>query len=229
MISEVVCGGLYKANGIAVLEPALVGASEQFAASWNSTPVLPFRINAGSVYFGTSYRNDVISGPPLCLDDVEDATQIIDVWTMDSLVCNLDRNNEGNFLLMPVRGNKVRLIAADQSDCFCGAETFCGKYLRERMKVRPSSEGPFIAAAIATAGGGPALRRSVDRARDALRELEAVCDLIPDQWWNDSGLRVRDIAEVLTERSARLPDILKIREWGEFDYEQYDDIPIIQL
>jgi hypothetical protein len=156
MISEVVCRELMRRADICVLDAAIVHASEGFVASWNNAPGEHEALAPGA-YFGTRYRTDVISGPPPDFESLEDPRQIVDIWVIDTLVCNLDRNNEGNLLLMPVR-QSMRLIAADQSDCFCGADSFVSENWLQRMNQRPASEGTFVPRAIAESGGGGALR-----------------------------------------------------------------------
>jgi hypothetical protein len=225
MISEVVCARLFREAQILTLDTAIVRVSGNFAASWNIGQTAP-RIVAGASYFGTVYRTDVASGPPNGLNDVEDPQQLIDIWVMDSLVCNLDRQTEGNALLMAVR-NKFRIIAADHSDCFCGADTFCANDLRQRMLARPSSEGMFVADAIGVMGGRRAVGQSVDRAIAAIDVIDDACGLVPEEWWEISGIGVQDIHHVLTERAERLATIVNVATWGELNYG--DNVPIIQL
>ena len=71
-----------------------------------------------------------------------------------ALVCNLDRNVWGNILLKPVgRSGKLRLIAADQSDCFCGSGVFADGSWRTRMQ-RERAVGPkLLIEAVASTGG----------------------------------------------------------------------------
>lgn len=103
MISEVVCRELFRAAGVYVLDALVVEASANFAASWNSTPNMSVQISGGQ-YFGTRHRTDVMSGPPSAFADLEHPEQLLRIWVLDSLVCNLDRKNEGNILLQPMAG-----------------------------------------------------------------------------------------------------------------------------
>jgi HipA-like kinase len=227
MISEVVCAHLFRAANIPTLDVAVVRVSESFAASWNGA-IPRHSIEAGSSYFGTVYRTDVGNGPPLRMDQVEDPQQLIDIWVMDSLVCNLDRGTEGNALLIPARNKgKFRVMAADQSDCFCGSESFCAEDFRQRMAGRPSSEGMFVADAIGIKGGRRVVGQAIDRAVNSLNQLDAAFTLVPEEWWALSGIQTREIALALRDRADRLATIVNLAAWGEFDYGE--NVPIIQL
>jgi hypothetical protein len=225
MISEVVCRELLQLGGVFVLDALIVEASASFSASWNATPDMPFPIEPGP-YFGTIFRDDVMSGPPTRFATVQDAEHLLRIWVFDSWLCNVDRENEGNLLMVPASNGTVRLIAADQSDCFCGSESFATGNWRERMSTRPPSECPFVAEAIASAGGAPGLRGAIARAVQAFERIEDAFEKVPAEWWARSVIDSRDISEELAQRLVKLPTVLDVDKWGNFDYEQYDGIPI---
>jgi len=81
---------------------------------------------------------------------------------------------------------------------------------------------------IAAAGGGAGLRRSIENARHAVEALDAAYLLVPREWWLRSEIDPRHISEVLGTRLERLPELLNVNGWGDFDYDQ-NRIPIIQL
>lgn len=227
MISEVVCAHLFRAANIATLDTVLVRVSESFAGSWNSAAPQHL-INSGSSYFGTVYRTDVGNGPPSRMDQVENPQQLIDIWVMDSLVCNLDRETEGNALLVPVgNSGRFRIVAADQSDCFCGSESFCAEDFRQRMAARPSSDGIFVADAIGIMGGRRVVGQSIDRAVNSLNQLDAAFALVPEEWWQLSEIQRRDVSLALRNRADRLAAIVNLAAWGELDYGE--NVQIIQL
>ena len=227
MISEVLCRELYRAGGIAVLDAFVVCASSSFADSWNGTPGLPFKINPG-LYFGTRYLDDVMPGPPIPYADLEDPGQLLDIWVFDSWVCNIDRPVLGNLLMTPLgRKTRWRLIASDQSDCFCGSELFSNGEWRERMRTRPQAACVKIPEAIADNGGTVAIQNRIEKARVALASFGAAVDQVPPDWWELAKINPEVIEEALLGRLDDLPRVLNVEQWGEFDYGQFDGIPII--
>lgn len=100
LISEVLCGSLLAAGGIAVLEGVLVAVSGQFAASYATKVEIPFAIDEG-LHFGTVLRMDVENGPPLRIDDLAQPRELVDLWAFDSWLCNIDRELDGNTFSLP--------------------------------------------------------------------------------------------------------------------------------
>ncbi len=124
MISEVVCRELFRAGGLHVLDAVIVVASPSFAESWNNTNETELPITPG-LYFGTVYVPDVWGGSLESLKQAETPSHLSLTWLFDSLVCNIDRNVRGNLILIP-KGTppKLRVLPADNSDCFCGSLCF---------------------------------------------------------------------------------------------------------
>ena len=226
MISEIVCRRLFEVAGILVLDAVIVNASESFARSWNEME-MPYRIEPGE-YFGTLYLEDVLAGPASEADSLDDLRDIVLIWVVDALVCNLDRNVWGNVLLKPVgRSGKLRLIAADQSDCFCGSGVFADGSWRTRMQ-RERAIGPalLIEAVVAT-GGQVGIRRAIETTAQALDAIDSAFDQVPAVWWAKASISPDQIEDVLLNRLRALPNLLDIEKWGTFDYGQHEGIPII--
>lgn len=95
------------------------------------------------------------------------------------------------------------------------------------MAGRPAAECCFVAEAIAAGSGKPGLRRLIDQARRALQQIGSGFDQVPASWWQVAQVDPEDIEEALSNRLDRLPTILNIEAWGEFDYEQYGGIEIV--
>lgn len=228
MISEIVCRHLLASVGVAVLDALIIHASETFARSWNDTPAMPFRIVPG-VYFGTRYRGDAIpigAPAPVPLNQIYDLQQIIDLWVSDTLVGNIDRTVFGNVLMVPRAKSKFIFIAADQSDCFCGSVPFSDGTWRAQLRVRPRSECIFIPDAVGLGGGARVVRESIERTRIALTRIRASFEDVPQAWWEAAQIEPNSIEQELWRRHESLPEILRLREWGDLNYEQYN-IPIL--
>ncbi len=180
MISEVVCQALFHAGGMFVLDAVVVEASEAFANGWNDTVGTEVndgtndpspRISAGA-YFGTVYLSDVYDGPLTSIEDVEKPEHLVLIWVFDCLVCNIDRTVRGNLILLPHgRQRKLRLVAADHSDCFCGSTEFSAGTWRDLMMRRARVGGLLVPQAIRAVGGEEGLLQAIQTARFALGNL----------------------------------------------------------
>jgi hypothetical protein len=226
MISEIICRRLFEAAGILVLDAVIVDASESFARSWNEME-MRFQIEPGE-YFGTLYLEDVLPGPASEADSLEDLGDIVLTWVVDALVCNLDRNVWGNVLLKPVgRSGKLRLIAADQSDCFCGSRVFADGSWRTRMQ-RERAIGPaLLIEAVAATGGQVGVLRAIEITAQALKVMGSAFDQVPAVWWERASISPGQIEEVLSNRLRALPNLLDIERWGTLDYGQHEGIPLL--
>ena len=226
MISEVVCRRLFEAAGILVLDAVILEASESFARSWNEM-AMPVRIEPGE-YFGTLYLQDVLTGPPSEADSLDALSDIVLIWVVDALVCNLDRNGWGNILLKPVgRSGKLRLIAADQSDCFCGSGVFADGSWRTRMQ-RERAVGPkLLIEAVASTGGQVGILKAIEVTAQSLKAVRSAFEQVPAAWWAKASISPDEIEEVLSNRVRALPNLLDIEKWGTFDYGQYEGIPLL--
>lgn len=226
MISEIVCRGLFEAAGILVLDAAIVEASERFARSWNEMG-LPSQIEPGE-YFGTLYLDDVLTELPSEADRLGDLHHVVLVWVMDALVCNLDRNLWGNLLVRPMgRSEKLRLIAADQSDCFCGSGVFADGSWRTRMEKQPAIGPKLLIEAIAATGGQAGILKAIEVTVQALRAIGSAFDQVPSIWWKKASIHPEEIEEVLQNRLRALPNLLDVEKWGTSDYGQYEGIPLL--
>jgi hypothetical protein len=224
MISEVLCASIYAAGGIETLQPVAVHASPSFAESWNQNADAQSAIEPG-LYFGSVFRDDVTPGPPTVATQVDDLGQLFDIWIFDCWVCNIDRCNLGNVLMSPTRKGKWRMIAADQSDCFCGASYFGSAGWQERMLGRGRCEGILVPTCIAHHAGVAGLGPRIERCGIAMASFGAAVDQIPPQWWTAAGINPVHVEETLWQRLERLPQVLRIEEYGEFDYEQFNNVP----
>jgi hypothetical protein len=226
MISEVLCAGIYTAGGIETLQPVAVHASPSFAESWNQNADSQSTIEPG-LYFGTLFREDVLPGPPTSATQVDNLGQLFDIWVFDCWVCNIDRSVLGNVLMTPTRKGKWKMIAADQSDCFCGSSHFGSQDWQERMLGRGRSEGVLVPECIAFHAGVVGLGPRIEKCRVAMRSFGAAVDQVPPQWWVNAGIDPAHVEDTLWQRLERLHQVLNIEEYGEFDYEQFNNVPIL--
>jgi hypothetical protein len=203
LISEVVSTRIFALAGFRTLSSAIVRASEGFAASCNRKSDYSGPVSAGD-YYGTSHRDDVEAGPPPSYDDLAQPLDLLRLWVFDSWLCNIDREIEGNILLSLATRGRFHLIAADQSDCFCG----------DAMRTRgPASSVPFLPNVIYRNGGPNAIRRSIVEVRAIIPQLRAVFDLIPESWWQRALLTADAVGDVLASRANRLEEILNPTQW----------------
>ena len=226
MISEVVCRVLFQAAGLLVLEAAVVHASQNFADSWNGTD-MPIKMEPGD-YFGTVYVDDVIPGPLRDFASVEDPGEIVQMWVIDCLICNLDRNLWGNCLLkFGARTKKCRLIPADQSDCFCGSGALADGSWRSRMERQGAVGVGLLPQAVAALGGAAGIQAAVEKAENAIRKVGEAFDQVPNAWWDAASIKPEEVEESLWNRARALPNLLNIEMWGTFNYGEYEGIPIL--
>lgn len=220
LISEVICTSLYRLAGLATLDPVIVCASGSFAASYLGNTQIPYNIVPGD-HFGTMHRSDVEAGPPPDYDDLADPSQVIRLWVFDSWVNDIDRERDGNILLTLAGSGKFDIVAADQSDCFCGAATFCSADFTGAMsKAKRAPSVSFLPTIIFHNGGPAAIREAIKEVRDSIRHIPSAVSLVPQQWWNISKIDPGRIENVLVSRARRLEDILKPDEWAIPDAEK---------
>ncbi len=229
MISEVLCAAMYRAVGVRVLDPVVIHVLPSFAESWNGTSNPDQAIAAGP-YFGTRYLHDVMAGPPTSAQQVDSLGDLLDIWVLDSWVCNIDRLVPGNVLLKLGRNQKWQVIASDQSDCFCGASSFGRANWSEGFVARGASEGIFVTEAIAAASGRAGLQVRIEKCRQALQSFGAGVDQVPPEWWERAQIEdPEQIEQALNLRLDRMQQVLSVEHYGEFDYGQFANIPIIEL
>jgi hypothetical protein len=230
MISEVICREIFRAGGLHVLDAVIVVVSESFAEGWNNVQQSQPPLVAGS-YFGTSYVPDAWGGSIESLEQVETPKQLSLVWLFDCLICNIDRQVRGNLMLIP-KGDppKLRILPADNSDCFCGSLFFSNGQWRELMKQRGGVGGILIPEAIAAIGGEIGLRIELDEVRSALTRIGSAFDQVPQEWWERANTNAEQIEETLWERFEALPNLINIAQWGGgFGDGEADGVPLIQL
>jgi hypothetical protein len=230
MISEVVCRELFRAGGLHVLDAVVVEASETFAGSWNKTNEGEKPIVAGS-YFGTAYVPDPYGGSVDSLEQVESPQHLALIWLLDCLVCNIDREIRGNLMLLP-RGPslKLRVLPADNSDCFCGSLAFSNGQWRDLMRRRGPASGILVLPAIAAIGGEIGLRIAMQTVRAALDSIGGSFDQVPPEWWVAASIQPEQVEETLWERMDALPELINVAQWtGGFTDGDINGIPLIQL
>jgi hypothetical protein len=215
LISEVVSTHLLSTAGFRTLSPHIVRVSEGFAASCNARNDYPGPIAIGD-YYGTLHRDDVEAGPPPSYDVLAQPTELLRLWVFDTWLGNIDREVDGNILLSLGSAGKFRVIAADQSDCFCGAAVFCSDGFRSAMENRgPASSVSFLTELIWRHGGARPIRTSIAEVRATLPRVEEAISLVPQAWWHNSGLTPQEVTRSLSQRAERLESILNPRQWGE--------------
>lgn len=213
LISEVVSTSLYRSAGLATLDPVIVRASGAFAASFVGNTTMPYTIVSGD-HFGTLHRNDVEAGPPPRYDYLADPAEIIRLWVFDTWVNDIDRERDGNILLTAAGSSKFGIIAADQSDCFCGAATFCsGDFVRRMLGARQAPSISFLPTVIFNNGGPSAIREAISEVQGSIKHIRSALSLVPQPWWGASGIDPNRIENVLISRAQRLESILKPDDW----------------
>lgn len=204
-ISEVICGELLEAGDIPVLQRRLVDVSTEFAISYSAPDVQIDYAVAPGLHFGTVHRFDVENGPPLSDARLATPQQLVDLWVFDTWLGNIDREVDGNTLLALASGSKFDVIAADQSDCFCGAtvfgssgwvETFLGRGLAQPASSRLTdaimARDPFC------------FEAAFRRLKQAFSGISAALAAVPNEWWRDAKISPADVERALDERHQKV-------------------------
>jgi hypothetical protein len=213
LISEVVATSLLRFAGFQTLDPFVVGVSDGFAQSCNASSDYPYRVVSG-LHFGTMHRDDVEAGPPLVYDDLAKPSEVVELWVADTWLSNIDRQVDGNTLLKVTTSGKFRLIAADQSDCFCGAVSFCSDQMERRMCTARTAPSIQCLAQVLFNHGGPGLiRTAIQRVRSCVPLINNVINLVPEEWWNISRIDPERVRRVLENRAGHLEQILHPDQW----------------
>lgn len=212
-ISELVCTALLAALGIQTLSPFIVEVSQGFAVSCNSKSDFPYAISPGP-HFGTLLDLNVENGPPIAIDDLLRPFDLVLLWVADTWTANIDREKHGNTLLKLTTGGKYQVIAADQSDCFCGTSRFCSARFPEHlMNEGPAPAPALLPAAIYLAGGKAGLVAAIKRVQQARAMVPQVLQNVPRDWWGGSGIEPRTLVEALNARAERLTGIINPEIW----------------
>jgi hypothetical protein len=214
VISELICTQLLSELGIQTLTPFIVEVSAGFAASCNFKSDFPYKISAGP-HFGTLLETDVENGPPLALGNLSRPFDLVLLWVADTWMGNIDRENEGNTLLKPATGGKYQVIAADQSDCFCGTSRFCGANFPEALMNKGTASAPkVLLEAIYSTGRKTGVEDAIDRVRQVKAKIPNILSSVPRVWWKGSRIEPTQLAEALYARSERLTGIINPETWG---------------
>jgi hypothetical protein len=177
------------------------------------------KIRAG-LHYGTVRVVGVVDGPPLKIEQLAMPQQLVDIWAFDTLVCNIDRGNHGNILMQPTgNGLQFDLIAADQSDCFCGAGSFGDGSWCNGFKARGCAESAkkVWAPAVYSAGKLTAIDSAVRKVKTALQSVGKILGMVPAEWWPLAGVQAKEVYQRLIERADRLPALLNRDQWIGID------------
>jgi hypothetical protein len=213
LISEVLSHGLLEAGGLSTLDAALVEVSDRFARSY-AQAAIDYRVEAG-VHFGTRFRTDVYPAPPESYDDLDDPTELVDIWVFDSWFMNIDRPTHGNLLMYHASSRPVwSLIAVDQSDCFCGAhELHSGRYRNLCCRRGAAATFEELRNRAVLEHGPQCVRRAMDKVDVAVRHLDPVFARVPPNWWAAANVDPQQVAQCLRDRASRLGAIVNIKHW----------------
>ena len=213
LISEVVATALLRFADFQTLDPFIVGVSDGYAHSCNTSSDYPYPVVRG-LHFGTLHRDDVEAGPPSGYDDLAKPSDVADLWVADTWLSNIDRDVDGNTLLKVTASRKFRVIASDQSDCFCGAAVFCSEQMEERMSTSRRAPSIQCLTEVLYRHGGPGLIRSaIQRVRSCVPRINEALHLVPGEWWNISRIDPGRVRRVLENRAGRLEQILNPEQW----------------
>ena len=211
LISEVVCGCLFDIAETRVPEPALVTVSASLARSYTTSTLLHYRVEPG-MHFGTKFITDAQPGYLTSFEQLSDPQQLVDLWVLDSWVMNIDRTDFGNVLLRPDGRGHWHIVAADQSDCFCGSGRLCDGTVAYTREGAAALYG-FLEAAVVAVGGKRAVRKSIDRVRLAAQYLESAIARVPSVWWNEAGVDPGSVGAGLESRARGIEEIVKLSRW----------------
>jgi hypothetical protein len=213
LISETVCTHLLRDAGFRTLDSAIIRVSDGFALSCNAKSDYPGPISTGD-YYATLHRDDVEAGPPPTYDLLAQPRDLLKLWVYDTWLANIDREVDGNILLSLATGGRFHVIAADQSDCFCGSSTFCSGAFARSMETRGhASSVSFLPRVILENGGPRAVRQAASEARYSAGRVGAALALVPESWWRVSSLTPNVVGDVLERRAYRLEEILNPSQW----------------
>ena len=213
-ISELICTQLLLELGIQTLNPFIIEVSAGFAGSCNLKSDFPYKISPGP-HFGTEHDPNVENGPPVAIDDLAEPFDIVLLWVADTWMGNIDREKYGNILLKPAGSGRFQVIAADQSDCFCGTAQFCGAGFPEVfVNSGRASAPPLLAAAIYQTGGTTGLAEAIRKVQQIRTAIPSVFPTVPPKWWSESKIDQKRLANALYVRSERLTEIINPGAWG---------------
>ena len=217
-ISEVVCHCLLRALGVDTLEAALIRVGSRMALSYAQASGIGYAVCQG-LHFGTKLIPDPMPGPPeeavwgLLLDSAE----LIRIWAADCWLMNLDRAVYGNILMAADLQGRLRLLAADQSDCFLGSGALAdGSCFLRSANFGPAPYVPLLELerSIFEHGPGP-LEDMAQRIRGAVGSLQQAVNAVPEEWWVDVCASPQDVVRCLAQRANRIHVILEIDKWRE--------------
>lgn len=224
LISEVICGELLSAAGANVLERRLVHVSQEFATSYLASDI-EYRVSPG-VHFGTVRRYDVENGPPMRVDYLANPQEIVDLWVFDTWLCNIDRHLDGNVLMAQKKAGLWSLIAADQSDCFCGSGVFADGTWRKKFVERGLADGPKIRESAMLDCGMMALWDAVQKVSTAAKQVGRAIEEVPALWWTEAAVDPAHVETAINDRARRISDIVNPRFWGNMQDAIKDGIII---
>jgi hypothetical protein len=217
LISEVLCYNLLKAGGLRTLDARYVDASPGFAASCRAKSDIPYKVVEG-LHFGTLLKLNVENGPPTKLSQIEDPQEIVDIWVFDCWVCNIDRELDGNTLMVYEGGKGFYVIAADQSDCFGGSESLSNGRWKAVMKANRAASSVSVLDQAICHLGPDSVRTAIEKVRSSNSQSAQAMKSIPRSWWQVANLSQDDLRNALNDRISRLENIVDLQRWSSLKY-----------
>jgi len=219
VISEVVCHALLRGLQLGTLEAALVMVSRACARLYGEKALTEYEVQEGA-HFGTIYRPDVEPADPRVwsstfAENLADPTGMVALWAADSWLMNLDRVVLGNILMEVDLQGKVHLIAADQSDCFLGANSLADGSCFARSAQHGAAPYLPLVEQVLVQGGTRRLRATVDRVEGMEDDVQRAVQLVPADWWRQASISPWAVADCLLGRANRLGRIVELAQWEE--------------
>ena len=213
LISEVISHAVLQSGGLHHLDAALVRVSGCLSKSYEGTG-WEYIVEPGC-HFGTVHRLDVFPAPPQSYEEPAAPTELVDIWVFDTWLMNIDRTIYGNLLMFHASSSPVwSLLAADQSDCFCGAAEFqSGRYIGEAGNRGAAGTFGELLDRTLLEHGAQAIREAIDRVTTATMSLDTAFDRVPEDWWAKAQVDRLELKDCMLGRARRLPEIVKLQEW----------------
>lgn len=231
-ISEVVSHALLKMIGLRTLDAALVEISPELAVAYARSGLLDRAIDGG-LHFGTRFRSDFVPVDFAPIPSVPTWEQmarpeeLIAIWAADTWLMNLDREVFGNILMEPEGNGSVwHLIPADQSDCFLGAGSLAdGSYQARSLTRGPAPYLPMLERALYEKGPEP-LQRMVRQIGEAKGRITEATALVPQDWWDKSGVKPGELTNCLHQRADRIHTLVELAKWKGIPHGPDGDITL---
>lgn len=212
LINELVAGIIAKEFGLPTPDPLLVYVSDEMAVRINDAVACykNYLISSG-LHFGTMMMQNAVHRPSMDLiNSVHNADDFTRIIVFDTLVCNHDRNNAWNFLIVcpdcPPTSSYLYII--DHTHCF--GDPYWDEHVVERVNESDMNLIPQICQVITGSDPfGPALEM-LNILTPAL--IQGILETIPQEWSCSLSCK-QALGVFLLKRATLVKNILQINQW----------------